>query len=103
MATNLPPNIGSAGLPQLGPAMPIPGAALPNLPPPTQDTLAVFKPPNKDGKAIQRTLPDPPPARRALVKELQKQIGNDKTYWDKAYKRMREDISFARYGAKQSW
>jgi len=80
---------------------PDPMATAPPFPAPNHEVLSQFKPPGE--KLIDRTPPEPPEQRRALVTKIQKMVERDKAHWKKAFARMREDMQFARHGAKKSW
>ena len=52
---------------------------------------------------VIREEPQPEPDRRALVKQWQAEIMLDKAHFDKDFKRMQEDVDYARYGANKAW
>jgi hypothetical protein len=55
------------------------------------------------GKMVQREKPEVDPARAELVKRVIKEVTADKKHHEKSFKRMREDMEFARLGADKSW
>lgn len=52
---------------------------------------------------VIREEPNPEADRRALVKQWQAEIMLDKAHFDKDFKRMQEDVDYARYGANKAW
>lgn len=60
-------------------------------------------PQEPDKSGVQREDPDPDASRRALVKEWEGKILGAKSYWDKDFKRIREDMQLGYHGATKEW
>lgn len=73
------------------------GGLFSGLPPPPK------APGMPNEKMIPREAPQPPEPRRELVAKIQRMVEQDKAHWKKSYERMRQDMQFARHGAKKSW
>jgi len=52
---------------------------------------------------VQRDAPNPDASRKHLVENWVKEIKLDKKYYDKDFKRMREDQQYAKSGAAKEW
>lgn len=52
---------------------------------------------------VKREDPDVPEERKALVERWQSDIRADKAHFKKVFKRMREDMEYARLGANKEW
>lgn len=58
---------------------------------------------SKSGVKRAEAIADIPEPRRKEVEQLQKEVRADKYYFEKVYKRMREDMEYVRLGADKKW
>lgn len=58
---------------------------------------------NQQSDVLRKVPEDQDPADKALVKEWLGKIADAKAYWDEDFKRMRDDMDWAFWGAPKSW
>ena len=69
------------------------------------DDQDVAVPVDDEGSGVKRAdeQPEIPEGRRKLITKWQDEIRADKEYYSDVFKRMREDMEYARLGAKKKW